>query len=132
MGISKQVFKDWGMEVTIVNNEKYCYKVLSSRGGKWSSYGLFHMHLDKDETFIIQQGVLQLEVADFSKGVHENCVGTLTLRENDQFRIFPRTPHRFKSYGGDECIFVEVSTTDREEDSIRGTLEELYEFLKGC
>jgi mannose-6-phosphate isomerase-like protein (cupin superfamily) len=124
----KVINKDWGHELCIVNTELYCYKVLYTKDGNYSSNGKFHMHLKKDETFIVEQGVLQLEIADLSQGHHPNCVATLTLKPDDTFRIKPRTPHRFKSYG-DHCLFAEVSTHDSDEDSIRGTLEELHRYL---
>jgi mannose-6-phosphate isomerase-like protein (cupin superfamily) len=124
----KKIEKKWGYELIVINNELYCYKILYTKHGNWSSEGKFHMHLIKDETFIIEQGQLQLEIVDLSKGHHPNCIATMTLKPDDIFRIKPRTPHRFKSYGAD-CLFVEVSTTDRDEDSIRGTLEELHKYL---
>ena len=124
----KTVKKKWGYELILVNNELYCLKLLYTCDGIYSSDGKFHMHPIKDETFVIEKGQLQLEIADLSKGYHPNCVATMTLKKDDTFRIKPRTPHRFKSYGH-ECLFTEVSTTDRDEDSIRGTLEELHKYL---
>jgi mannose-6-phosphate isomerase-like protein (cupin superfamily) len=124
----KEVKKKWGYELIPINTELYCYKILYTEKGIWSSDGKFHMHLEKDETFLVEDGTLILQIADLSKGYHQNCVGTIELKPDQMFRIKPRTPHRFKSQG-DQCIFVEVSTHDRDEDSIRGTLEELHKYL---
>ena len=107
-----KISKPWGWEKTWVNNELYCHKIMRAENNIWSSSGLYHMHVEKDETFLIATGILELDVDG----------KIYFLRPGQQKRIKPLTPHRFRS---EICIFGEISTPDREEDSIRGTLENL-------
>ena len=53
----KHVQKGWGYEKWIVNNEKYCGKLLYFNKGKKCSW---HYHLKKEETFYIHSGKLHL------------------------------------------------------------------------
>ena len=101
--------KDWGFELTLVNNEKYCGKLLLVMFGKWSSGGRFHYHKIKDETFVVLMGSLVLEIEGYMPN---------RLKSLDTYRIKPGVKHKFTS-GTPFCLFLEVSTTDREEDSIR-------------
>ena len=101
--------KDWGYEIWFANNELYCGKIIVCRNRIWSSGGKYHYHLVKDETFLVIEGTLVLDV----EGKIE------MLDKNDKsYRIRPGIKHRFKSLGK-QCKFIEVSTTHREEDSIR-------------
>ena len=106
------VHKPWGWEKTWVNNELYCMKLLCAQGNIWSSSGLYHMHIDKDETFVVGTGVLELDIAG----------RVFKLKPGERKRVPPLTPHRFRS---DLCLFQEVSTPDTAEDTVRGTLEDL-------
>ena len=45
--------KTWGGEVWFENNDLYCGKLLTVNKKDWSSKGLFHYHLVKDESFFI-------------------------------------------------------------------------------
>jgi quercetin dioxygenase-like cupin family protein len=51
------VKKGWGSELWIVNNEKYCGKILSFEKDKKFS---IHYHKDKDEVFYVRKGKLKL------------------------------------------------------------------------
>lgn len=52
--IANFVPKGWGFEKWIVNNEKYCGKILFFVKGKKCSY---HYHEIKDETFYVQSEI---------------------------------------------------------------------------
>ena len=112
----KVVDKLWGFEVWFENNELYCGKKLFCRDRIWSSEGDYHYHPRKDETFYIIEGKLKLDV--------EGIVTVLSIGE--AMRIKPGTKHRFRSHG-EHCIFIEVSTTHCDTDSIRCKLEDKIE-----
>ena len=57
----KIVSKGWGFEKWIVNNEKYCGKLLYLIKGKKCSW---HFHKIKEETFYIQSGKILLKWSD--------------------------------------------------------------------
>jgi uncharacterized cupin superfamily protein len=105
----KVVMKAWGFELTLVNNDLYCGKLILSFRGRWSTAGAFHYHRLKDETFVVLIGALALEV--------EGCLPN-RLKSLDSFRIKPGVKHRFAA-ATPFCLFLEVSTRDDEEDNIR-------------
>ena len=112
-----KVKKLWGHEFIAVNTELYCLKLIVCRDNIWSSEGLYHMHIEKDETFIVVEGDLELDID-----------GNIAIYRSPQtVRIFPLTPHRFRSVS---CNIMEVSTEDKPEDSIRGTLEDLHHRIR--
>ena len=104
----KIVEKAWGHEIWFANNELYCGKEIVCIGERWSSDGKYHYHPIKDETFWIIEGKLLLDVEGQE----------MILTYPSYYRIEPGERHRFKSVG-EYCKFIEVSTTHREEDSIR-------------
>lgn len=110
------VKKKWGYERIITNNELYCLKMLVCEDRKWSSEGKFHYHPIKDETFLVIEGLLELEIADETGKIVNSLLG-----EGDSMRILPSTKHRFRSYGR-QCKFIEASTQHFEEDSVRVTV----------
>jgi len=57
----KTVDKDWGRELWIVNNDKYCGKILELNKGYRCS---IHYHKIKDETFYILEGRVLMEIWD--------------------------------------------------------------------
>ena len=57
----KFVPKGWGFEKWIVNNEKYCGKLLYFAKGKKCSW---HYHKIKDEVFYIQSGKILVKFSD--------------------------------------------------------------------
>jgi len=110
----KRVEKKWGYEIWFENNELYCGKKLVCRGKVWSSEGDYHYHPEKDETFFVILGILELDIEGVSA----------FLIPGKSMRIKPGTRHRFRSHTMG-CSFIEVSTTHSDEDSIRvKTLEE--------
>jgi len=107
------VRKSWGWELWFDNTDLYCGKKIYIEYGKSSSYGSYHYHKKKTETFFILEGQLQLDY------ILDGNLSTVILKPNESFRIEPYTKHRFTSdlkYG---CVFIEVSTNHREDDSYR-------------
>lgn len=96
--------KLWGYEKWIENNEKYCCKILSLNRGYQCS---LHYHKNKDETFMITQGHVRLELGD----------EVLHLRPGSFVRVPPGTPHRFT--GMEDSLIMEISTHHEESDSYR-------------
>lgn len=102
----KIVYKLWGQEWIICNNELYCAKILHLNPGYESSY---HFHPQKDETFYIFEGQC-----------HLNLNGTEQLfTSGDVVRIAPRTPHSFYTLGEESCRILEVSTPHSDSDVVR-------------
>ena len=108
-----KIIKEWGWEYIPVNNELYCLKLIFCENNIWSSGGLYHMHAVKDETFFVVDGELEIDIDGESK----------IYKVMNNVRITPLTPHRFRSKW---CQFLEVSTPDKPEDSIRGSREDLH------
>ncbi len=105
--------KEWGHECIITNNELYCLKILVCEDRIWSSKGKFHYHRVKDETFLVIEGLLELDTVD-ERGIITNRL----LREAESIRILPGSKHRFRSYGR-RCRFIEASTQHFDGDSVR-------------
>jgi len=138
--------KSWGWEYWFENNKKYCGKIINVQGGKWSSYGAFHYHKIKDETFLVIDGtlILDLLVPDIISKNRVTLDKMLLNLEPDKnvlvnrcylkpfqyLRLVPGVLHRFSSLT-DECTFTETSTTHMEHDSYRisdPTPEEQLEY----
>lgn len=73
--------KGWGYESIIVNNEKYCGKLLFFKKGKHCS---FHYHLKKRETFYCHSGRL-LVVHSMEDCMNPN--GHITIRGDNIIEI---------------------------------------------
>jgi len=130
--------KTWGFEYWFENNKQYCGKIIQVRKNEWSSFGAFHFHKIKDETFLVLSGTLMLDILvlnDISKSKiasHNELhlkevadkesffVNRYYLKEYDFIRLRPGVLHRFSSLKN-EAIFTETSTTHMEEDSYRIT-----------
>jgi mannose-6-phosphate isomerase-like protein (cupin superfamily) len=102
----KTIKKVWGEEKWIINNELYCYKKLYLYEGYRCS---LHYHKIKDETFVIEKGLVEMECGDICK----------KMSVGEQIRIKPNIYHRFT--GITNSVIIEISTTHREEDSYRQT-----------
>lgn len=102
------VMKPWGMEIWFINTSLYCYKMIVCVHNKWSSNGKYHYHPEKDETFFVVKGKLEL---DINKKSH-------IITPQRTIRVYPYQRHRFRSVNN-SCIFYEVSTHHSENDSIR-------------
>lgn len=108
------VKKAWGREVILVNNELYCAKYLFVAPGWQCS---LHRHLLKDETFLVLDGAIRLEVGNDRH----------FLFRNDRYRIHRGTWHRFANLESTDTCILEVSThhddadVERKEPSMRTT-----------
>jgi mannose-6-phosphate isomerase-like protein (cupin superfamily) len=105
------VEKNWGYELVIVNNAKYCGKILHLNAGKRFSW---HYHLLKEETFYVRTGRVKLLYGydpDIEKAVE------LVLGPDSSFDIPPKLIHQLIALE-DSDVF-EFSTTHFDFDSYR-------------
>jgi len=100
----KIIEKLWGREEWLVNNEKYCGKLLHLKKGFQSS---LHKHKNKDETFYLLKGKLMIEVNGKE----------ILMKEGESIRLFPGDLHRFNGIG--DAVVIEISTTHEDSDSYR-------------
>ena len=104
--------KGWGYEQWIVNNEKYCGKLMRFIQGKECSW---HYHQVKHETFYIHEG--QLKVT-FGMGDDLMKASFKILGPGEVFEVSPGMRHKMVAVEGD-CTMFEFSTTHMEDDSYR-------------
>lgn len=105
------VNKGWGYEKIIVNNEKYCGKILFFNKNKRCSW---HFHLIKHETFYLQSGRLLLKYGE-NDNIKE--AKEIILSPGDKFEIPVGLRHQMIALETSELF--EFSTQHFEEDSIR-------------
>jgi quercetin dioxygenase-like cupin family protein len=107
----KIVPKGWGHEKWIVNNEKYCGKLLFIEKNKRCSW---HYHKIKDETFYLQSGLISLYYGfDEDIGKAEMIV----LEPGDKFHIPVGLKHQMVALLDSELF--EFSTQHFDSDSHR-------------
>ena len=105
-----EIPKAWGRELILINDEKYCGKILEIKSGCQFS---MHFHIKKDETWYIRSGLLVLKYIDTSDASsHE-----LELKQGDVVRVAPGCPHQLRAIEDSEIF--EVSTTHQDTDSFR-------------
>lgn len=102
--------KGWGSEVWIINNEKYCGKLLKFKAGATFSD---HYHIVKEETWFVMDG--EFELRHYNLDNAEKLVTKLV--PGDVVHIRPSTPHQLVALT--EGTVVEISTTHDEADSYR-------------
>lgn len=103
--------KGWGYELWFDNRPEYCGKLLFFKKGKFLSW---HVHFDKVESFFLLSGKVRLLVSeqdDISKAAE------IILEPGDTYFVYPGLRHRM--IGIEDSQLIEVSTTHKEEDSIR-------------
>lgn len=115
----KVVKRGWGKELWIANSTLYrimkiigivgtvgthCGKLLYLKEGHCCSY---HYHLAKDETFLILEGEVDMDIDG----------ETVHMLLGDGVHIAQCVPHRF--YGATDATIIEVSTLHSEDDSYR-------------
>ena len=103
--------KGWGYEKWIVNNNKYCGKILFFIKGKKCSW---HYHKLKHETFYIQEGKLKVTygmIDDIDKAE------TIFLDKGDIFEVPVGLIHQMEAVVDTEMF--EFSTQHFDEDSYR-------------
>lgn len=104
----KEVKKVWGKEKILVNNDKYCGKLLYLDKGAVSS---MHYHEVKQETFYALSG---------QTGLHIDGKDYMLNPASRPKTIYPEQEHQF--IGLSEGITIlEISTHHSEEDIIRLT-----------
>lgn len=106
------VAKLWGMEEWLVNNDKYCAKLLWITPGFQCS---LHYHPIKTETFTALDGLTKVEYYEGNK--HYEVL--LSGRRRDTLTLPAGTPHRFWSLGSTGGLLLEVSTPHSETDVVR-------------
>jgi len=104
------VEKEWGREVIIENNEKYCGKILEFEAGTKLSN---HFHLKKTETWYILEGELKFYYYDYEAGEQQYEF----LTEGHVVHIPVGVLHRLEVI--ESCRIFEVSTQHFDEDSYR-------------
>lgn len=107
--------KGWGHELWIVNNEKYCGKILHFKEGKRCSW---HFHKLKDETFYLQSGKILVNYGDIDD---LSSSSQIELRPGDSMHIYPGLRHQMIAL--EDSDLFEFSTQHFESDS--------YRILKG-
>lgn len=100
-----QVEKVWGEEIWLVNNDRYCGKLLVLDRNAQSSY---HYHKNKQETFYAIEGFAVLTVEG-----KEHLLAPFSRPKT----ILPGEKHKYK--GITECVILEISTTHNEKDVYR-------------
>jgi len=108
---TKLVPKGWGFEKWIVNNEKYCGKILYIVKDKSCSW---HYHKIKDETFYVQSGGIDLR---YSFGDDFNGAFQAILKRGDSFHVPVGMRHKMTALEDTELF--EFSTQHFDEDSYR-------------
>mgnify|MGYP006921281243 CR=1 FL=1 len=109
-----------GSELWIVNNDKYCGKILSFDKNKCFS---IHFHKVKDEVFYVQKGKIKLgwfdisakEVLTEQEAVDRLCFEYLEV--GDAFHVPPYRVHYV--YALEDSEVYEFSTHHEESDSYR-------------
>lgn len=102
--------KGWGHELIIVNNEKYCGKILVfKRGLKFS----MHYHMVKQETWYVNAGRFVFNWIDTDGGEEH----TMELTVGDVVTIPVGMPHQLHAITDGEIF--EISTEHFDSDSYR-------------
>lgn len=107
---AKRYPKGWGEEVWIVNNEKYCGKLLKFNEGAEFS---MHYHIKKEETWCVLEGQLVLKYYNLATAEEKE----MNLIVGDVVHIKPCVPHKLIAI--QKSSIMEVSTQHFEEDSYR-------------
>jgi quercetin dioxygenase-like cupin family protein len=103
--------KGWGHELWIVNNEKYCGKLLYFKKDKKCSW---HFHKLKDETFYLQSGKL---LVYYSEKDSLEDASMKIMNPGDSMHIYPGLRHQMIAVENSELF--EFSTQHFEDDSYR-------------
>jgi mannose-6-phosphate isomerase len=107
----KHVPKGWGYEKWIVNNDKYCGKLLYFFKGKRCSW---HYHKIKDEVFYIQSGKIRVLYSD---GDDIKLAKEVMLNPGDNFHVYVGLRHQMIAVEDTELF--EFSTQHFDSDSYR-------------
>lgn len=108
----KKVNKNWGYELWVHNDFEYCGKLLVFE--KDRNRFSMHYHLQKKESWYVQQGRFQFNWIDVENG---KLIGK-TLEKGDSVLIERGLPHQLIALEDNSIVF-EVSTEHFDEDSYR-------------
>ncbi len=108
----KRVEKPWGHELWWAHTDKYVGKILHIKAGHSLS---LQYHKVKDETVMVQDGVMEFEVEEDGKMV------THRLLAGAAYHVQPNTKHRMRAVS--DVNVLEVSTPEV-DDVVR--LEDAY------
>jgi len=111
MGPIEEYPKGWGRELWIVNSKGYCGKILEFNKNKRCS---FHYHQLKDETFYLQQGLIEL-VTSWEDNLE--TAQKIILEPGNKYHIPQGLRHQIIAL--EESKLFEFSTTHYESDSYR-------------
>lgn len=103
--------KGWGYEIWMVNNDKYCGKILHfNKNAKFS----MHYHLIKDETWFVREGNFTFRWIDTTNA----DIKEEKLTVGESIHIPKGLPHQLEvdDNGGE---IIEISTEHFETDSYR-------------
>lgn len=106
--------KGWGYEAWIVNNEKYCGKILHFEQGKKFS---LHYHKIKDETFFVLKDKFLAILYDSLKDYEKKNRIEKNIKKGDIIHIWPGRIHQLIAL--EESEIIEFSSQHFEEDSYR-------------
>tara|TARA_R110000772_G_scaffold78991_2_gene169169 strand:+ start:142 stop:528 length:387 start_codon:yes stop_codon:yes gene_type:complete len=107
-----RIQKTWGYEEWIHNDEEYCGKLLVFT--KVKNRFSMHYHIQKKETWYIQEGRFQFNWIDVEIGKLESCI----LEKGESVLIERGLPHQLIALEDNSVVF-EVSTEHFDEDSYR-------------
>ena len=108
----RRVEKPWGYELIWAETPRYVGKIRHITAGQRLSR---QYHVKKDETFLVQTGVMHLEIGP------ADAVKTIVLSAGESFHCVPGTIHRMVA--ASDVDVVEVSTPEL-DDVVR--LEDAY------
>lgn len=106
--------KGWGFEKWIVNNDKYCGKILYFVKDRQCS---LHYHKLKDETFYVQSGKVKVFYSPLNEMTSISRCFERVLHRGDHFHIPVGLVHRILALEDSEIF--EFSTTHYDSDSYR-------------
>jgi mannose-6-phosphate isomerase-like protein (cupin superfamily) len=102
----RRVDKPWGWELIWALTDRYCGKLLFVRAGHKLS---LQFHREKDESWYIQQGRAEIELARAG----ETITQTEVVAPGAAFRFEPGTVHRVTAL--EDTLIIEVSTPELDD-----------------
>jgi mannose-6-phosphate isomerase-like protein (cupin superfamily) len=111
---TRRVEKPWGWELIWALTEQYCGKLIFVRAGQSLS---LQFHKEKEESWYVQHGRAELELAAAGEGLTESEV----VFPGAAFHFRPGTVHRLTAI--EDTLVLEVSTPEI-DDVVR--LEDRY------
>ena len=103
--LPRKTEKPWGYELLFALTSRYAGKLIFiSKGHRLS----LQYHDKKDETMLIQQGKVLMEV-----GENENALKPIELKPGDRIHLPPLTRHRLQAL--EDTFLFEVSTPELDD-----------------